>query len=179
MACQLSNSRPQILERQRLKRMRGGDSDDATDDGLGAPAGGFAARRYKAARAETAELRRPAGGGGGGDDLEDDFDLSGDEGGDDEGSEGEGGDGGGEEGGGGDGDGPLQKRQRRRAAGGDELQSSFRCASARGGGIGLGRSCGQHIEFEGKYADRNGSRGGGGIPAWGLINESEDGLACP
>lgn len=111
--------------------MRGGDSDDATDDELGAPAGGFAARRYKAARAEIAEPRRT--GGGGGDDLEDDFDLSGDEGNDDEGSDGEGGDGGGDEGSDGDGDGPLQKRQRRRAAGGDELQSSFRCAFARGG----------------------------------------------
>ncbi len=44
----------QALERRRLKRMRGADDSDASDDDAAeAPAGGFAKRRFLAARAEA------------------------------------------------------------------------------------------------------------------------------
>ena len=45
----------QAMERRRLKRMRGGDDSDggSDDDNAEAPAGGFAKRRFQAARAEA------------------------------------------------------------------------------------------------------------------------------
>lgn len=46
------HARMQALERRRLKRMRGDDSD-GSDDEVEAPAGGFAKRRFQAQRAEA------------------------------------------------------------------------------------------------------------------------------
>ena len=67
----------------------------------------------------------------GGDDLDENFELSGDEDGSGA-SEGSGGDeSGGEDGSGDDADGPLQRRQKQRAAGDHELQASFRCGTMR------------------------------------------------
>ncbi len=52
MACKLREC-VQALERRRLKRMRGADGSDGSDDDAEAPAGGFAKRRFQAARAEA------------------------------------------------------------------------------------------------------------------------------
>ena len=47
------HARMQALERRRLKRMRGADESEGSDDDLEAPGGGFAKRRFQAAQAEA------------------------------------------------------------------------------------------------------------------------------
>ncbi|KAL4451742.1 hypothetical protein ABPG75_007404 [Micractinium tetrahymenae] len=143
---ELERQRLEALEAQRKRRMTGDDDEEDEEGGGGEegggappgaeaaalPAGGYAARRAKRARAE--EWRATRLGGDSGDALEDDFmagsDSEGEDGseGGNSGSEEEGSE---EEGEDGEGLSRLERRRRQRAAGDHPLQEAFRHASAK------------------------------------------------